>query len=1097
MSNTKSAYPSLQRHRRKSSQPSPTSPSFPRRNLFDRAQRLIDPFSPVDSISATSVNTNSPSLDVEVPSPALDFPSTAAEHDGTYVQNGKRLPVRISEENSRPKPQVLPNVTRPFTSDSMDGKYGLRGATNNGVSNDQASRVSPNLSYARFGDSNERLSSDSAGRYADGYSATLRGFGPSSQTLDRAFQEEQPTKLNTGKKSRLNLLNPMSLLARRRSSQAQNETSNMSVNTMHVPALPDNFDPSIRGTITHDFSAPRTRRNHSYGGDGGYMDPQRRDFLSPGQPLPIEKTIPRLQPPSGPTPSHSPMFKEHFQDDRQALRPGDTAYLHNIASQSAAAGSDLGASMPAFAKKLPMRIPDQHQHESLADGLDNERPLPKPPKALPLAPPFEERPKEPTVPPPPPPPKRTPSPVISLPHPSLLPKHMTSTSSRFSFQIGEQASSAQEKLLEEKHKEFQPGRRVSKLSQADDLEDDKYDDYDFDTEDGYEEDVPLAGVDEEFDEDADDRDGFRNDIDTPAHDPSEPNNLLSLKRQSLQGFHFTPQSMTFSPTSTNHASQPTPRDDQGFPIGVAGSRSSVEYMQHAGEPEHAVASEEDKMAFFGGLGITTAPEAIASPKLQLDSHPDAFDDSDLYFDDGEFGNDHLETNADAFDEEMLDDETKIHDIPAENLRRLEAAKEAAGPEDKVNVGGFGTATSLKQLAQPKNSQHRPTTLAGLTEGNLAAYHDALANAANEAAANGKFRNVTFSQASDDDASQSQPGLVSDESRFSYNQNHSNIAEDDGYPFDDDMDDDLMIAEANAEALENDDDGFYGQEFGFYARAHGKEGSDMVNGGFFANRGSNGVKRSHSGRNNFQEPSLTPITERSEWSHRNSVASLQIPPNFATGMPGSANSLPSPGIAQLLELDSAESGYSDEDMTLSALMKLRRGAFGGSSSSVNSIGGTGHGHPGPGGSPLGYGHGPFSPQDGQHCHSRLVGSIHSLQSAGIPETDEEDEDSMEEPTLTQNTPMKKGMEPARTSTPTKQEQLVASPSQTSEGRRSDGSAGTGVSRKGGQSSHSRTSSGAESVSYARDSDGRWMLERRRTGDDGMEIYEREWLAGARI
>lgn len=300
MNTNKPPYPSLQRHRRKSSQPSPTSPSFPRR-MLDRPSRIVDPFSPVDSLSANTANSNSPSIDIDVPSPALDIPtSTFPYQDVAQGYGNKRLPVRISEESSRPGPQVLPHVTRPFTSDAIDTKYGLHTAPSNGYGFDQGFRISPNVANTRFGDYNERISSESAGRYADSHSPNLRSFGPSSQTLDRAFQEDHgPAKLNTVKKSRLNLLNPMSLLARRRSSQYQNDQSNLSINTMHVPALPDNFDPSIRGTITHDFSAPRTRRNHSYGGDSSQFDPNRRDFLSPGQPTATERTTPRLQLPLG------------------------------------------------------------------------------------------------------------------------------------------------------------------------------------------------------------------------------------------------------------------------------------------------------------------------------------------------------------------------------------------------------------------------------------------------------------------------------------------------------------------------------------------------------------------------------------------------------------------------------------------------------------------------------------------------------------------------------------------------------------------------------------------------------------------------------
>ena len=934
------------------------------------------------------------------------------------------------------------------------------------------------MSNSRFGDYNERLSSEGSGRHADSTSPNLRSFGPSSQTLDKAFQEEQgPSKLIAGKKSRLNLLNPMSLLARRRSAQTHNESSNMNVHTMHVPALPDNFDPSIRGTITHDFSAPRTRRNHSYGGDGGPSDPSRRDYLSSGQPSPFEKTTPKLPPPSGPTPTHSPMFKEHFQDDRQPLRPGQTGYLHNIATQSSTAPSDLAASMPAFAKKLPVRLPDQDRSEVSAESVDLDRPLPKPPTHPPPTPPSEQPPK-PTE-PPPPPPKRTPSPVINLPPASVLPKHMTSTSSRFSFQLGSQASSAQERLLEEKHKQFSTDKRMSSLSKKIDPDEDNYDDYDFDADDGLEEDIPMAGVEDDFDEDA----SFINNVDAPSHAQATTRNLNPLQPQSMQGFHFTPQSLIYSPTSTNHASQPTPRDDQGFPIGVAGSRESQEYLQKSTDYEQSPSSEQDKLAFFDGLGITTGTK-VGSLQPAPQQPKEAFDD-DLYFDDGEFDDD-FGPGPESFDEDMFDDESKIRDIPAENLRKYEAAIQAAGPQGEVKLSTpHSSAGSSTKPVGSHHSQKAQPTLPGLTENNLAAYHDALVNAAHEAAASGKFRNVSFSQVSDDETShsQSQVGRVSDESRYSSNvhQHHSTIAEDDGFPFDDDGDDDTMIAEANAEALENDDEGVYGREFGFYARARGKDpGAEMVNGGFFAVRGSNGVKRSHSGKANFQEPSLTPITEKSEWSTRNSVANLQIPPGF--GVPGSANSLPSPGIAQLLELDSAGTGYGDDsDMTLSALLKLRRGTFGGSSTSVNSQGGA---HAG--GAPLGHTHGPFSPQD--HGHSRMTGSMHSLQSAGIPEWEEEEEDGFDEPTLTQNTPMKKAVEPAPAPT-TPLEQPILSPVSAS-----GGSSDTG---KGRRSHHRRNSSGAESVSYARDSDGRWVLERRRTGDDGGTEIEREFVGAGMI
>jgi hypothetical protein len=98
--------------------------------------------------------------------------------------------------------------------------------------------------------------------------------------------------------------------------------------------------------------------------------------------------------------------------------------------------------------------------------------------------------------------------------------------------------------------------------------------------------------------------------------------------------------------------------------------------------------------------------------------------------------------------------------------------------------------------------------------------------------------------------------------------------------------------------------------------------------------------------------------------------------------------------------------------------------------------------------------------------------------GIPESEEEDEDEGR-PTLTQNTPRKKSENIIHIS----HEELPSSDAANHERRKGH---------------HSRTSSGAESVSYQRDTDGRWVLERRRTDEGGeVEVIDREYLAGARI
>jgi hypothetical protein len=224
---------------------------------------------------------------------------------------------------------------------------------------------------------------------------------------------------------------------------------------------------------------------------------------------------------------------------------------------------------------------------------------------------------------------------------------------------------------------------------------------------------------------------------------------------------------------------------------------------------------------------------------------------------------------------------------------------------------------------------------------MSSYHTALVEAANRAEAEGRFArkasvDVGNSSSELDDASSvshSRPSLVPDEGRFSldtvgfppdddvYGTDMSFQDDYDYSDYDSALENDPMIAAANAEALAYDDEGFYGREFGFYAAA-GDAQSEW--GGVFAS----GLNRAVSGRNAVREPNLTPITERSEYSTRNSFISLN---HFRDG------SLPisSPGLAQLARMSPYDWPGEEEDMSIDALMKLRKGAFGGSASSLPS------------------------------------------------------------------------------------------------------------------------------------------------------------------
>ena len=108
-------------------------------------------------------------------------------------------------------------------------------------------------------------------------------------------------------KSRLSLRNPMSLLMRRRSGQTLDPLTDEALvshrSSSMVPPLPDNYDPSIRGRIVHDFSAPRPNRNFSYNNAYGNDQPK------PTPPETERQSPPKIER------EHTPVFREHFDDD--------------------------------------------------------------------------------------------------------------------------------------------------------------------------------------------------------------------------------------------------------------------------------------------------------------------------------------------------------------------------------------------------------------------------------------------------------------------------------------------------------------------------------------------------------------------------------------------------------------------------------------------------------------------------------------------------------------------------------------------------------------------------------------------------------------
>lgn len=730
----------------------------------------------------------------------------------------------------------------------------------------------------------------------------------SRRTADREVSVEHAH--HKSGKAMLHLLNPMSLLARRRSSQigsSRIEDAKLSAPNL-IPAMPDDYDPRIRGKIVHDFSAPRARRNVSgnpTAADGKSPNQYDPSFKSPASPW--NDSSRRYS-------DHSPVFKEHFEEDQNVLQVENKGYLQSsLLTNPAQPGYER--SIPIFARRFPSTAPEQSpelrdNYENLPAELPGDGPVELPAEVPPeytthlpkASPPASQKDQD----------------IIPKVHPAGLPKHLKSNaSSRFSFDMGGVESSVQEKLLEEKHKAKEAARKQ---------------------DDGY-----FDDFDDEFDHDMmDDMDDLEEEIPEISADYDE--DYVPPVSRNINGDLKSWAAPGLSPVV---ASPITPAPPSEIPTN-----------QYFSEDQPL---EEEKHE-LQGLPIMENTRQFPDDDTQT-----IVDDDDLYFDDGEFGDLDADDQDDGFDESIFDDETshlyerKMVDKEATQESQSSIPEEDERPEkdmllEEDVIQGLKHMPSVASeyqmgpikrgpLGEPIPNMGPARAHGGvLTEQNLEVLHNALEFAANEAVTQGQFgRTFSTSERSvrQDSISQtshtgdSQPGLVSDDSRLSQVADmmgfdavfDDNIYIDDNIYNDDAYYDDPIVAAANAEALENDDEGFYGQEFGFYAQAHGT--SELTNGGYFGPRGVEGISRSFSSRGKFQEPSLTPITERSEWSTRNSLISLK-----AHGAAHSNPSLASPGLAQLVDM-----GNLDDEMTLSALLKLRRGAWGGSNGSLRSSAGS--------------------------------------------------------------------------------------------------------------------------------------------------------------
>ncbi|RKF64878.1 hypothetical protein OnM2_015001 [Erysiphe neolycopersici] len=174
--------------------------------------------------------------------------------------------------------------------------------------------------------------------------------------------------------------------------------------------------------------------------------------------------------------------------------------------------------------------------------------------------------------------------------------------------------------------------------------------------------------------------------------------------------------------------------------------------------------------------------------------------------------------------------------------------------------------TLRNLNHKDSNIENIQNINDLTEDSLAAHQHALESAACYANSNVDFflKNIVSEDYLQLKQEQSQPSLSNDSYEASSQEavSLSDEFEDDFY-LDDDSQDCAFIEAVNAEALANDFDGFYEQEFGLYSSPDviGRKVSNK-------NGGNSRTRYTHSSRNSrfwSREPLLSPISESSEFS----------------------------------------------------------------------------------------------------------------------------------------------------------------------------------------------------------------------------------------
>ncbi|KAI1438552.1 hypothetical protein GGR50DRAFT_366755 [Xylaria sp. CBS 124048] len=911
--------------------------------------------------------------------------------------------------------------------------------------------------------------------------------------------KREPSK---AKKTLPFLKNPMSsLLSRRKSSQTAQSLALPLPNSLDDPA----YDPRIRGTRVHDFSAPRPWKPIV----------QPTNIGNEHTTSAASQTVPHA-PPTPRAPSAPP------KDDQVELDRTSSSHSKSFSTDmvSSRKSQDIpGVQSAAVAE-------DESKIWSKASSVLSKAAMSRNTSAASTK--------------------------------SAIPRHMKSTSSRFSFDmIG---AAEQEKILEERHRQRQQNKSLGLYGTQRDSRFDEFDEFDedgvdydaMDHDDELEERIPGINADSEEDEF-----GASND---PDND-----------QENFAGFSFqrsNPTSALTTPHSTGVA--PTPRDTNGHIMEESGTEEIPESELPESElPRKAslnTGTETDpSQAYngdsFTGLGIQGLEPVMESPEMptlqqrasvasRSNEKSHLSKDDELYFNDGLIHDFDGEGDGSAFDESIFDlNDTDRYGRPIPGMFADVLAQRSVPQADTKKRESDMTSRLSGQSVVSQSTAHtspsadtRPKLLNPQDEANIShvlqsqapqraispveddavvAYQAALAAAAHKAAASGKFRRDSSPDPSNDptvtspttlESFQPQQDTIDDESLANYEY-------DDGFStgLDDyELDDDYITAEANASVLANDFDGWYGQEFGFYSapvpqssHVHSmlseKNLYQYSNGGYF---GPSGVNRSASGRLVSREPNLTPITERSEYSNRNSLMSNSWPPQA----PNNSNTIQSPGLSQLAMMTE------DQDMSLTSLLKLRNKAWGGSQASLSS---SREGSPyerNGSNSPLSQELGGVSLAQGRNSSF----SLHSQDSAGpgsdtdspapvtgVPNPSTNSIPSLPmSPSLTTSVVTAPGFShlPGTTNCPPLSE-VEDSRFSTKAAQKMPRAPNEGMGLSSGIPSQQRRSVGhghtrsSKSISYVKEDDSgetRWILERRRTGESGEEeLLERQVVGGGMI